>query len=381
MHAGRFISGKLRFKGRLATVAIAVSFLVMIIAVTVAAGFRQEIRKGISSICGDVQLTAPGREPMCSKPSYLTKMQEVDGVETITPAIYRTAIIKGREDIQGVVVKGIPADTSASMQARIPERLARILSIKEGDPMLTYFIEDKVKVRRFTVQSIYSDIVDADDRMIVYVPIQDMQRLLGWGPDDASCLEVMLDGRHGSDKDMAKAASELGYTSLAWAGDDEDTLVSTSVADKYPQIFDWLGLIDFNVVAILLLMTVVAGFNMISGLLILLFRNISTIGTLKSLGMKNMSIAGVFLRVASRIVLTGMAIGNGLALLFCLVEGKTHLLHLNPENYFVSFVPVKVDLPMILLADLAAYLVILLLMLIPSLFIARIDPAETVRVQ
>ena len=128
-------------------------------------------------------------------------------------------------------------------------------------------------------------------------------------------------------------------------------------------------------------MTIVAGFNMISGLLILLFRNISTIGTLKSLGMKNKAIAGVFIRVASRLVLLGMAIGNAAALLFCAIQGGTHLIKLNPVNYFVSFVPVHVDVPLILAVDAAAFCIILLLMLIPSVFIARVDPARTVRVK
>lgn len=155
--------------------------------------------------------------------------------------------------------------------------------------------------------------------------------------------------------------------------------MARSVADRYPQLFSWLDLIDFNVLFVLIIMTIVAGFNMISGLLILLFRNISTIGVLKSLGMTDRNIVKVFLKTSSRLVLKGMAIGNALALLFCLVQGATHFIKLNPENYFVSFVPVSVNLPMILLADLAAYVVIMLLLLLPSLFISSVDPARTVR--
>ena len=156
-------------------------------------------------------------------------------------------------------------------------------------------------------------------------------------------------------------------------------LVATAAVDRYSTLFDWLNLIDFNVGAILILMTIVAGFNMISGLLILLFRNISTIGTLKALGMTDKGIAGVFLRVSSRIVLIGMAAGNALALLFCLIQGSTHLIRLNPENYFVSFVPVKVDLLSVLAADAAASAAIMLLLLIPSMFISKVDPSETVK--
>ena len=155
--------------------------------------------------------------------------------------------------------------------------------------------------------------------------------------------------------------------------------MATSSVSRYPQLFDWLNLIDFNVLFILVLMTIVAGFNMISGLLIMLFENISTIGLLKALGMTDRSIAKVFLSSSAVLVAKGMLAGNVLALLFCLIQGTTHLLKLDPANYFVSFVPVDPSLGLILLADLAAFAVIMLLLLIPSLFIAKVDPAKTVK--
>ena len=177
------------------------------------------------------------------------------------------------------------------------------------------------------------------------------------------------------------AASEIGYRMNAYASEEDDTLVATSSVSRYPQLFDWLGLIDFNVFFILMLMTVVAGFNMISGLLIMLFENISTIGLLKSLGMTDRAIAKVFLSSSAVLVLKGMAIGNAIAFLICIIQDTTHLLRLDPENYFVSSVPVNLDFSAILIADAAAFIVIMLLLLIPSLFISRVDPAETVRVR
>ena len=138
-------------------------------------------------------------------------------------------------------------------------------------------------------------------------------------------------------------------------------------------------MIDFNVMIILILMTIVAGFNMISGLLILLFRNISTIGTLKSLGMTDRNISEVFLRASAVVVLKGMLIGNAVALLFCFIQGNTHFIPLNPENYFLSYVPVSVNVPWIIAADVISFIVIMLLLLIPCLFVSRVDPAKTVR--
>ena len=219
------------------------------------------------------------------------------------------------------------------------------------------------------------------DNIIVFADIEDIRRLNAWEDDEVSSLEISLVPGRRDAESMREISDIIGSIALMGAEDDDDTLVTTNVMSRYPQIFDWLNLIDFNVLFILVLMTIVAGFNMISGLLIMLFRNISTIGTLKSMGMTDRSIAKVFLRVASVIVLKGMAIGNVLSLVICLVQGGTHLLKLNPENYFVSFVPVHLNLPMVIAADAAAYLIIMVLLLIPCLFISRVDPAQTVRAQ
>ena len=178
---------------------------------------------------------------------------------------------------------------------------------------------------------------------------------------------------------MDAVAREAGAAALLYASDDDPPVVSVSTAEANPQLFDWLSLIDFNVLVILVLMTVVAGFNMISGLLILLFENISTIGILKSMGMTDGAIVKVFLRTSSVIVLKGMAAGNLLAFLFCLIQGSTHIIALDPSNYFISYVPVHLQTLKILAADAAAYIVIMLLLLLPSMFISRIDPAKTVR--
>jgi lipoprotein-releasing system permease protein len=128
-------------------------------------------------------------------------------------------------------------------------------------------------------------------------------------------------------------------------------------------------------------MTIVAGFNMISGLLIMLFENISTIGLLKTLGMTDRAIAKVFLSSSAVLTIKGMAIGNALAIIFCVVQSMTHILKLDPENYFVSYVPVHPDLGLILTADVIAFVAIMLLLLIPCLFISKVDPADTVRVR
>lgn len=384
-----FIAAKLKFKGKVAMASIAVSFFVMILAVAISCGFREKIRDGISSFSGDIQLTPPDlnyvseNSPLNSNPSYLAELKELPGVKAVSPAVYRAGVIKNGDAIHGVIFKGVEhhADSLSGLGASIPRRLSELLKIGEGDSFQAYFVGDRVKVRKFTVKSVYESPVQVDESLMVFASMDDMRRLNGWDENEASVLEVVLEASHRDAVPMEEATGRIGTLALLATPDDESAPVAQSMMSKYPQLFDWLNLIDFNVLFILILMTIVAGFNMISGLLILLFRSIATIGTLKSMGMTDRSISMVFLKVSSNLVLKGMLIGHVMAFLFCIIQSQTHLIKLDPANYFLSYVPVTVNLPMVLAADVIAYAAIMLLLLIPTKFIARVDPAQTVRAQ
>ncbi len=395
MNASLFIARRLRFKGSIAMISIAISFFVMILAVSVSSGFRHEIRSGLSVISGDVRLVPPtmnfldGNSPVESDASYMSYLAGVEGIEHIVPVAYRAGIVRNGEDIHGVIFKGIAPESlplygaempdSVSLPVSIPSRLAEISGLGAGDRMLTYFVGDNVKARQFNVVSVYEAMVETDDRLVVYTDLPSIQRINGWERNQVSSIEILLDDK---DEDViAEACGEVGMIVNSYSSDDEASVIAVSSVSEYPQLFDWLDLIDFNVVFILILMTIVAGFNMISGLLIMLFENISTIGLLKSLGMTDRSISQVFLSSSAVLVLKGMAWGNALAVIVCLIQGTTHLLRLNPENYFVSYVPVNLDFGMILAADVAAFAAVMVLLLIPCLFISKVDPAETVRIR
>lgn len=390
MDASLFISRKLRFKGKIAMMCIAVSFLVMIIAVSVSSGYRREIRSGLSAISGDVQITPPDMNildeghPIEADPSYLPQVSAIDAVKDVVPVIYRAGIVKHGDNMHGVLLKGLPEGVqpdTVSLGVSIPSRLASESGLKVGDRMLTYFIGERLKVRQFNVASVYDSMVETDGRHIVYASMADLQRLNGWEDDQASALEIHLKEEYADEESIRMANEEIGFTVNAYSSEDEETVIATSTVSRFPQLFGWLDLIDFNVLFILVLMTIVAGFNMISGLLIMLFEHISTIGLLKALGMTDRSISKVFLSSSAVLLAKGMLWGNALALLFCIIQQKTHILKLDPENYYVSFVPVNVDFGLILSADLISFAVIMLLLLIPCMFIARVDPAETVRVK
>lgn len=374
----------MKFQGKAAMVTIAVASFVIIIAVAVSGGFRHELRKGVASLAGDIQITSPymnfiGEDhPVTLGEELETAIGSMPGVDHIVPAVYRAGIIKSGSNIHGVVFKGIPGGGD-SLRVKIPERLSAMLGIGPGDRMLAYFIGDKVKARQFTVESTYDDILGSDDNLVVYAGIEDMRRVNGWDPDKASAIEVILEDNWRSSDRMAYLTDEIGAEILF--GEGIDSMVATSAARRYPQIFSWLDLIDFNVLIVLVLMVAVAGFNMISSLLIMLFRNISVIGTLKAMGMTDRQISAVFLRIASSAALKGMLAGNILAFLFCIVQNATHFVKLDPANYFVSAVPVHLNALQVIGADLLAYILIMLLLLLPCLFVSRVDPAKTVRVQ
>lgn len=374
----------MKFQGKAAMVTIAVASFVIIIAVAVSGGFRHELRKGVASLAGDIQITSPymnfiGEDhPVTLGEELETAIGSMPGVDHIVPAVYRAGIIKSGSNIHGVVFKGIPGGGD-SLRVKIPERLSAMLGIGPGDRMLAYFIGEKVKARQFTVESTYDDILGSDDNLVVYAGIEDMRRVNGWEPDKASAIEVILEDNWRSSDRMEYLTDKIGAEILF--GEGIDSMVATSAARRYPQIFSWLDLIDFNVLIVLVLMVAVAGFNMISSLLIMLFRNISVIGTLKAMGMTDRQISAVFLRIASSAALKGMLAGNILAFLFCIVQNATHFVKLDPANYFVSAVPVHLNALQVIGADLLAYILIMLLLLLPCLFVSRVDPAKTVRVQ
>ncbi len=383
MVADSFISRRIKFKGNIAAVATAVSFFVIIVAVAVSSGFRHSIRDGVAAMTGDIRITpyvSGGQDPV-PMPRHLPsedKILAIPGVTGIVPVVSRAGIVKNGEIVHGVIVKGTPDQVGGDgLAVSIPHRLAEITGLEPGEDLTTYFVGEKVRARKFHITAEHRDIIETDDNLLVYARLEDMQRLNGWDSTSVSQLEVKV--KNASPKVLKDIEARIGYILSTSEDEDENGLYVISSARSYPQIFDWLGLLDVNVIIVLILMTLVAGFNMISGLLVMLLRNIPLIGTLKALGMQDRAIGRLFVRIGAEAVLKGMVIGNALAFLFCLIQGTTHLIKLDPANYFVSFVPVHLPFWGILGADIAAFLGIVLLMWLPALSISKIDPAETVK--
>ena len=393
--ASFFIARKLRHKGRVVTAAVAISFLVVIIAVAVSGGFRHEIRRGISEMTGDVQLTKSDMNyldessPVSTDQTYLPAVEQVEGVSEVQPVIYRAGIVKQSDEIYGVMLKGVEGGVrsisdseipdSVALAVAVPSTLADVAGLKIGDRLLTYFVGEKTKVRQFNVVEIYEPLVRTDSRHLIYADIQDMQRLNGWSADQASMFEITLSEDIIDENSMLAVSDQIFEVVYDNKSEEDELLLPVSAVERFSQIFEWVALIDFNVVFVLILMIAVAGVNMITGLLIMLFENISTIGLLKSLGMRNASIINVFMSRAAATVLKGMLIGNLIAFALCFIQSTTHLIHLDPANYFVSYVPIHLDVTTVIFADFIAFVSIMILLILPSLFVLRVDPSKTIK--
>ncbi len=406
-------NGKLsRISNTIATVSVGISVAVMLLAIAIANGFRCEIREKASGFSGDINLSAPGIDitnhlyPIKAL-SFADKIDSLEYVKKIQPVAYRSALLKSDSQIQGVLFKGIDSSYSLSFFKKhlqegdlpdysvkydstgrasapsndilISRRLADMLGYTIGDKVLAYFVDDNVQLRRFTIKGIFNAQLDELDKSLVIADMRHISRVNRWDDNRISGYEIILDDKgRKNPEESAEAIEHILYSNTL---ESDDSVVANTMEDKFYILFDWLHLLDVNVFVILALMAAVAGFNMVSGLLIIIFERISQIGLLKALGMTNKDISKIFLYRSSFIVAKGMAIGNIVALLFCWIEYKYHLIPLNPANYFVPYVPISLAPSTVVMIDIAAFAAVMLILMIPCNLISRISPARTLAVQ
>ena len=410
MSAERFIATKLakgdgrlsRTSNTIAWISVALSVAIMIVAIAVVAGFKQEIRSRVTGFMGSVMLVQPGQAPVnelypfSEKLSYRDAVLAEPGITGFDGVAWRSGLIKTADNIDGLYFKGVDSLYDFSffrnclVDGQLPDYHGRIsndillsrptalkLGFNVGDDVVVYFIGDEVKVRKFRLCGLYEAQLEEIDARMAVADRRQVQRLNGWEKDEVSAIEIRIASDASIDR-MTDRVEEVIFENY----DDADaSLFVTNVKRLYGHLFDWLALLDFNVLMILALMVVVAGFNMISAILIILFEKISTIGLLKAVGMTSREVGKVFLLRAGRLVAKGMLWGNVIGIAICLVQKYTRLIKLDPENYFVSFVPIHLSLGQLLLLNVCAALVLMLLISLSTRFIARISPDRTMRVE
>ncbi len=386
---------------RIATAGMALGLAVMLVAVAVITGFKREIRNKTIGFGGHVQVTnfdnnnTYEMKPIRMDSSLVDCIAGIDGVRHVQRFVTKPGIIKTDDEFQGVILKGVGDDfdwsffqshlTQGSIlstgadtlrnEVILSEWIARRLGLSVGDTFFTYFIQDNVRARRFTIVGMYSTDFVEYDRLFLLTDIRHVRRLNDWTSDEFSGLEILLTGFDRIDE-LGEAVYMVTGNRFNEAG---EAYLTRTIRQLNPQIFSWLDLLDMNVWVILSLTLAVAGFIMISGLLILILERTRMIGTLKALGATNWSIRRIFLYHSTFIVLKGMLWGNAIGLLLCALQHWFDIVPLDPESYYTSTVPMAFNWGYILLLNVGTLAASFLMMVGPSVLITKLSPARIIR--
>jgi len=386
---------------RIATIGIALGLAVMIISIAVVIGFKQQIRNKTIGFGGHIQITnfdnnnTYEMNPIKADKALIKKITAIDGVRHIQRFATKPGIIKTDTEFQGIVIKGIDkgydwnffksnmveghiidvSGTSPTNEVIISKYLTNLLGLKLGDSFYTYFIQDRVRARKFKIAGIYSTNFIEYDKLFLLADMPQVQALNDWSPDSYSGLEVLI-----TDFNRIDEVGDAVYDATANRFNKEGAAYSTqTIKQLNPQIFSWLDLLDMNVWVILILMLAVAGFNMISGLLILILERTNMIGILKSIGATDWSVRKIFLYHSFFLIGKGMLWGNVIGLSLCAIQYFTGIVPLDPEAYYVATVPITFNWLYIILLNVGTLAASLIMMIGPSYLITKITPAKIIR--
>jgi lipoprotein-releasing system permease protein len=385
----------------IAIIGIATGLAVMIISVSILTGFKQEIREKVVGFGSHIQITnfdsniSYETTPISDTQSFIPAIKKITGIKHLQVFATKAGIIKTDEEIQGVVLKGVGSDfdwsyfgsnivdgsaftvsdTGRTDKVIISKKLAGMLRLKTGDSFAMHFIQDPPRMRKFTISGIYETSLEEFDKIYVFCDIGHIQRLNGWDESMVSGFEIFIDNFDNLDPMEEKVKDAVGYMIV----EEEPSFKITSIRSKYPQIFDWLNFQDINVVIIIVLMLIVAGFNMISGLLILILEKTNMIGILKALGSDDKLIRRVFLYQAAYLIAKGLIWGNVVGLGLAFLQLKTGLITLDPASYYIKTVPINLEMTHIILLNAGTMAAIIIMLLVPSQLITRITPVKAIR--
>ncbi len=386
---------------RIAMAGIAIGLAVMIVSVAVVIGFKHQVRDKVIGMGSDIVVSSiEGAQlyqmnPVVANDSLLSVIQNIPQVSHVQRYATKPGMIMTADNFQGMIVKGvaqeydwtylkahlqegeIPAltDSVASNRVLVSRSMADKLSLKVGDKLYTYYIEGNVRARRLTVSGIFQTNFSAFDDYFLITDMYTVNRLNGWEPDQVGGVEVAV-----SDYHFLNSVNDDIRGHIQEQTDRYGAIYCSRTSEElYPQIFAWLDLLDTNVWVILILMTGVAGFTMISGLLIIILERTQMIGVLKALGADNASIRQIFLSFSVFLIGRGMCWGNVIGLSCCLIQYFFEPIKLDPATYYVTAVPVELHLGWIVLLNVCTLLVSVGMLVGPSYLISHIHPAKSIR--
>ena len=383
---------------KIGIVAIAIGIIVMLIAIATGTGLQQKIRDKAVAFNGHISITnfdsnnsEESQVPISINQEFYPEFKGVEGIRHIQAVATKFGVIRTETDFEGVVMKGVGADYSWNyfeeflVDGKLPnysdvmnndvlisQYLSKRLGFKVGDSFQMFFMKDDANqspfIRKFDVVGIYNSGFQELDETYFIGDIKHVQRLNRWEADQIGNFEVFIDDYNA----LESIATEVYKNTPS-------TLNSTTVAEKYASIFEWISIFDNNTNGIIAIMIIVAGINMITALLVLILERTQMIGMLKALGTNNWSIRKIFLYNASYLVLLGMFWGNLIGLGLLLAQQQFGLFPLNPEVYYVTQAPVYLNFGYILTLNIGTFVVCMLMLLVPSYIISKISPVKAIR--
>lgn len=387
---------------RIATIGIALGLTVMILAVAIITGFKQEVNEKIVGIGSHIRISnfdsnhSFESQPIIRDSVFINTLLETGDIKAVQAYATKPGIIRTNEQIQGIILKGYDdsfdptffnenliagtpvnfGDKKRTDSVLISKSTADALQLNVGDKFNTYFFyKTKIRARRFIVGGIFRTNLTEFDEAFLLCDLRHIQRLNQWETNQISGYEVTI-----NDFDrLEEIAYETYLLSANRLDKDGSSLISKDIKEIYPQIFGWLEIIDINVWVILILMLLVSGVNMISGVLILILERSTTIGILKAMGQGDWDIRKVFLYLSGFLVSRGMLWGNAIAISICLLQHYFHIIPLDPVNYYVDAVPINLKITHLLLLNIGTLITIVAMMVIPSILITKISPIKSIQ--
>ena len=386
---------------RIATIGVAIGLAVMIVTVGVVLGFKHTIRDKVVGFGSHIQVqnllsySIADGTAISMNDSMMTAISHIKGVKHVERYALTQGILKTDEDFLGVAFKGVGqeydmtflrqnlvegeipqfSDSASSNRLLLSKTMADKLQLKTGDKIYGYFIDDNVRTRRFTVAGIYQTNMTRFDEVFCFIDLHTAIKLNGWNDDLCSGAEVTV-----KDFDRLYETADAFIDEVNRKTDEYGNIYgSQTIYEAYPQVFNWLELLDINVWIILALMVCVAGFTMISGLLIIILERTSMIGVLKALGARNKTIRHTFLWFAAFIIGQGLLLGNIIGIGIIVLQKYTGLVKLDPQTYYVSEAPMEINVPLFVLLNIATLVICVFVLIAPSFLISHIHPAKSMR--
>ena len=387
---------------RIATVGVAIGLAVMIITVSVILGFKHTIRDKVVGFGSHIQVTnfvtqqTAVPAPIAISDTLMRELKAIPNVRQVECYTMTQGILKTDSDFLGVAFKGVGEDYDLSfirqnmLEGKLPtfssqkssnhivvsRKQADKLHLHVGDKVYAYFIGyDDVRARRFTVSGIYQSNMKQFDDVLCLTDLRTTRRLNDWESDQCSGAEILV-------KDFDRInETNMAVVELVKNNSDHygETLSSQTIFEAYPQIFSWLSLLDINVWIILALMVCVAGFTMISGLLIIILERTQMIGILKALGARNKMVRHTFLWFAAFIISQGLLIGDVIGIGLVVLQQQTGFIHLDPASYYVDTAPMELNIPIIVILNVATLLISVFVLIAPSYLVSHIQPVKAMQ--